>query len=90
SIKVDQCFIRDIDTNSTLENIVGAIINMSTSLGLKNVFEGVETEAELEVIKRLNGAIIQGYLYSKPLDVHGVHNWLHADKMIIGNLHVKH
>lgn len=90
SIKVDQCFIRDIDSNITLENIVKAIVNMSASLGLKNVFEGVETEAELEVIKKLNGAIVQGYLYSKPLDAHGVHNWLHADKMSITNTHVKH
>ena len=90
SIKVDQCFIRDIDSNITLENIVRAIVNMSASLGLKNVFEGVETEAELEVIKKLNGAIVQGYLYSKPLDAHGVHNWLHADKMGLTNTLLKH
>lgn len=90
SIKVDQSFIRDIDSNHTLENIVRAIVNMSTSLGMKNVFEGVETEAELEKIKQLNGAIVQGYLYSKPLDVHGVHNWLNADRMSIGNQHSKH
>lgn len=90
SIKIDQSFIRDIDSNSTLENIVKAIVNMSDSLGMKNVFEGVETEAELEIIKKLDGAIVQGYLYSKPLDVHGVHNWLHADRMSIANLHLKH
>jgi diguanylate cyclase (GGDEF)-like protein len=90
SIKVDQSFIRDIDKNHTLENIVRAIVNMSASLGMKNVFEGVETEAELEKIKQLNGAIVQGYLYSKPLDVHGVHNWLAADRLIITNLHAKH
>lgn len=90
SIKVDQTFIRDIDSNITLENIVKAIVNMTTSLGMKNIFEGVETEAELEVIKKLNGAVVQGYLYSKPLDVHGVHNWLLADKMRIADLHVKH
>ena len=90
SIKVDQSFIRDIDKNATLENIVRAIVNMSTSLGMKNVFEGVETEEELEKIKQLNGAVVQGYLYSEPLDVHGVHNWLAADRMIIANHHAKH
>lgn len=90
SIKVDQSFIRDIDKNATLENIVRAIVNMSTSLGMKNVFEGVETEEELEKIKQLNGAVVQGYLYSEPLDVHGVHNWLAADRMIIANQHAKH
>ena len=90
SIKVDQSFIRDIDKNTTLENIVKAIINMSTSLGMKNIFEGVETEAELEKIKQLKGAIVQGYLYSEPLDVHGVHNWLAADRLSITNHHSKH
>jgi len=89
-IKVDQSFIRDIDTNHTLENIVKAIVNMSVSLGMKNVFEGVETEAELEKIKQLNGAIVQGYLYSEPLDVHGVHNWLSADRLNLANQNAKH
>ena len=92
SIKIDQSFIRNIDTNTTLENIVKAIVNMSVSLGMKNVFEGVETEAELNVIKKLNNeiVIVQGYLYSKPLDEHSVHNWLSADRMSIANIHTKH
>lgn len=89
TIKVDQSFVRDIDKSATLENIVRAIVNMSTSLGMKNVFEGVETEAELEKIKQLNGAIVQGYLYSKALDINGVNNWL-SDKFCYLNQHAKH
>ncbi len=89
TIKVDQSFVRDIDKSATLENIVRAIVNMSTSLGMKNVFEGVETEAELEKIKQLNGAIVQGYLYSQPLDIQGVNNWL-SDKFSYLNRHAKH
>jgi len=85
-IKVDQSFIRDIDKNTTLKNIVKAIVNMSSSLGLRNVFEGVETEAELNVVKKLNGEVVQGYFYSKPLNTHGVHNWLgHSDKQNISH-----
>ncbi len=75
-IKVDQSFVRNIDSNSALENIVKAIVTMSTSLGLKNVFEGVETVAELEVIKKLDGRVIQGYLYSKPLNADEIEKWL--------------
>ncbi|MGB5395638.1 MAG: EAL domain-containing protein, partial [Gammaproteobacteria bacterium] len=81
SIKVDQSFVRGIDTNVTLKNIARAIVNMSSSLGLSNIFEGVETEAELDVIKKLNGTVVQGFLYSKPLDAHGVSDWMHADRM---------
>ncbi len=89
-IKIDQSFVRDIDSNKTLENIVRAILNMSASLGIKNIFEGVETEAELEVIKRLKGSVVQGYLYSKPLDMHSVHTWLSVDRSRIADLYVNH
>lgn len=75
-IKVDKSFIRNIDSNPTLENIVKAIVNMSSSLGIKNVFEGVETTAELNKVKSLNGKIIQGYLYSKPLNESEINDWL--------------
>jgi EAL domain-containing protein (putative c-di-GMP-specific phosphodiesterase class I) len=76
SIKVDQCFVRDIDSKPGLETIVKAIVTMSRSLGMNNVFEGVETTAELDVIKKLDGSVIQGYLFSKPLDADGVDQWL--------------
>jgi diguanylate cyclase (GGDEF)-like protein len=89
-IKIDQCFIRDIDSNLTLENIVKAIVTMSSSLDMKNIFEGVETEAELQVIKKLNGAIVQGYLYSKPMDAQHVNDWLSVDKIGAGSLQKQH
>lgn len=79
-IKVDKSFIRDIDSNATLFNIVKAITKMSASLGIINVYEGVETLKELDVIKQLNGSIVQGYLYSKPLRAHQVKPWLSSDK----------
>ena len=79
-IKVDQSFIRDIDTSSTLENIVRAIINMSNSIGVRNVFEGVETIAELNVIKKLSGTVVQGYLFSKPLNSRDIERWMVDEK----------
>ena len=81
-IKVDQSFIQGIDKSKALETIVKAIINMSVSLGIKNIFEGAETEAELDVIKKLDGEIIQGYLYSKPLDESDIDEWLNDTKAI--------
>ena len=79
-IKVDQSFIRNIDSNTTLENIVKAIVNMSSSLGMTNIFEGVETDAELEVVKKLNGSLVQGYLFSRPLDVINVEGWMSHER----------
>ncbi|MEE9338617.1 MAG: EAL domain-containing protein [Methylococcaceae bacterium] len=81
-IKIDKSFIQNIDSNVNLQSIVKAIITMSKSLTIENVFEGVETAAELAEIKKMNGTIVQGYYYSKPLKVNEINEWLsHAKKI---------
>jgi EAL domain-containing protein (putative c-di-GMP-specific phosphodiesterase class I) len=75
-IKIDRSMVSNIDSNENLVKIVRAIVTMSQSLGIKNVFEGIETEAELNTIRNLNGRIIQGYYYSKPLAVDQIEQWL--------------
>ena len=79
-IKIDRSFITDIHLKKELENIVLAIVTMSKSLGLKNVFEGVETTNELEVIKELGGTVIQGYLFSKPIEESDINAWFEQEK----------
>ena len=86
-IKIDRSLITNIHMKKNLQNIVKAIVTMSESLGISNVFEGVETHDELQMVSKLNGSIIQGYFYSKPLDVADIDAWF--DKHIIqsqGNL----
>jgi cyclic di-GMP phosphodiesterase Gmr len=78
-IKVDKSLIRNINENKNLQSIVRAIVTMSKSLDMKNIFEGVETDAELAEIKNMNGELIQGYLFSKPLNTAGVNEWLNMD-----------
>jgi len=75
-IKIDKSLIRNINNNNNLKSIVKAIVTMSTSLGMKNIFEGIETEDELAEIRLLQGNIIQGYLFSQPLSSIDVEKWL--------------
>ena len=75
-IKIDKSFVRDIHLHDNLKIIVKAIVTMSKSLGKTNVFEGVETDAELTEIIKMDGSIIQGYLFSKPLSRIDIENWL--------------
>lgn len=75
-IKIDKTLVRNIGENYNLKSIVNAIVTMSKSLGVKNVFEGVQTKSELEVIKEMGGDIIQGYIYSKPLKDEEITRWL--------------
>jgi len=74
-IKIDRSLISNIDQQQNLQDIVRAIVTMSQSLGIENIFEGVETEEELTMVRELNGHIIQGYLFSQPLEVPKLLDW---------------
>lgn len=75
-IKIDKSLVRNINTNKNLKSIVTAIVTMSKSLGMRNIFEGIETKEELSVVQALKGNIIQGYIFSKPLLAKDVDLWL--------------
>jgi len=77
-IKIDRSLVRDIDSDNNLRSIVNAIVTMCNGLGVKNIFEGIESVAELNVIKEMHGDIIQGYLFSKPLKAREAVEWLNT------------
>ncbi len=66
-LKIDKSFIDDIVASKDSEAIVSAIIAMAKSLGLTIVAEGVETQAQLDILKEKQCDIMQGYLFSKPI-----------------------
>lgn len=68
-LKIDQSFVQGLPDNANDIAIVQAIIQMAHSLGLIVIAEGVETEAQRDVLIDLGCNWVQGYLYSKPLDV---------------------
>ena len=66
-LKIDQSFVRDISTDQEDKSIVMAIINLSRSLGLQTIAEGVETIGQLEFLREQGCDEIQGYYFSKPV-----------------------
>lgn len=66
-LKIDRCFVTDINTNEKNATITKAIISMAHGLNLHVIAEGVETEAELEFLREQKCNTIQGYFFSPPV-----------------------
>ena len=66
TIKIDQGFVRNMLDDTRSMAIVESIVAMAKSLDASIVVEGIESEAELAVLKRLGCDYAQGWLVGKP------------------------
>ena len=66
-LKLDQSFTRDAQQNETDVAITRAIIAMAQSLKLTVVAEGVETQAQIDLLLSLGCTVVQGFLLGRPL-----------------------
>ncbi len=66
-LKVDQSFVRGVDRLPVNAAILRAITALAKSLSLHVVAEGVETEAELAMVRECGCDESQGYLHSRPV-----------------------
>jgi len=66
-IKVDQRFVRDIDTSTENQAIVRAIISLARDLKMRITAEGVENEQQAAILAGLGCTEVQGFLYSRPM-----------------------
>lgn len=73
-VKIDQSFVNKINSNG--DAIISAVMHISSSLNFLVVAEGVETEVQAQVLLKLGVHYLQGYYYSKPLEVENIPNYL--------------
>lgn len=65
-IKIDQTFVRDILDDADALAIIKAVLDLGASLGITTTAEGVESEAQLDELRRQGCGEIQGYFISRP------------------------
>ncbi len=68
TLKIDRVFVSRMDSDAETLEIVRVIVMLAHHLGMKVVAEGVETRAQLDLLKQLGCERAQGYLFSKPVD----------------------
>lgn len=66
-LKIDRCFVHDIESEADKRAIFRAVISLAGALGIKTIAEGIETEAELACVRAEGCEEGQGYLTGRPL-----------------------
>jgi len=74
-IKIDRFFVNDAVTSKDSRAIVASIIKLAHSLDLSVTAEGVETEAQLELLRSLGCDVAQGYWIAHPLEPGKLGRW---------------
>lgn len=76
-VKIDRSFVNKINSNG--DAIISAVMHIASSLDFLVVAEGVETEVQAQVLLKLGVHYLQGYYYSKPLEVENISSYLAAN-----------
>ncbi|MGR5232942.1 EAL domain-containing protein [Vibrio rotiferianus] len=76
TLKIDKAFVDHVGSSFTSTKIVNTLIELSKHLGLKTVVEGVETREQAEYFIMRSVDLMQGYYYSKPLDLNGFSEYI--------------
>ncbi|MDB5555167.1 MAG: hypothetical protein JWL86_5151 [Rhizobium sp.] len=72
TLKIDRALIKPITETAEQRKLVGSIIEIGKSLGIKVVAEGVETRDHIRILQDLGCDILQGYALARPLDFDSV------------------
>jgi diguanylate cyclase (GGDEF)-like protein len=67
TLKIDRSFVSKLDCYDDKRQIVEVILMLARALGIDVVAEGVETEAELALVRAMGCDLVQGYYYYRPL-----------------------
>ncbi len=77
-IKLDRTFISALDGSRHNEAIVESIGQLAKNLNIQIVAEGVETEKQLDVIRKMHYEVAQGYLFARPLPEKKIESFVHS------------
>jgi diguanylate cyclase (GGDEF)-like protein len=79
TLKIDRAFVKSIQDNESDLGISTAVIALARSLKIGNVVaEGVETQAQADILRELACDEMQGYLLSRPLPPQELQSWIEA------------
>ncbi len=78
-LKMDRQFLAHVETDPQRRALCASVLHLGSSLGLSVVVEGVETPAELQLLRDMGHRYIQGFLLARPVDAGTLARALPAD-----------
>ena len=75
-IKIDRSFVADLPGDTEDAAVVSATLSLARDLGMDVVAEGVETANQRAFLAERNCTLMQGYLFSRPLDAGSFEAWI--------------
>ncbi len=74
-VKIDRSFVQDLQTKEDARAVIDAVIRLAHALGLTVVAEGVENEAQRDILLAMGCDELQGFLFSHPLPAGELFAW---------------
>ncbi|MBT9491695.1 MAG: EAL domain-containing protein [Paucibacter sp.] len=74
-LKIDRSFVDGVNLDTRRQELLGSIVKLGQSLRLTVTAEGVETAAELAILRAAGCDLVQGYLIAKPMNTPDFERW---------------
>ncbi len=81
ALKIDRSFIDGIATSTASAALINTLVALGKALDIETLAEGIEDQAQLETLQREHCDQGQGFLFSRPLDVDAVEQFLDAARL---------
>ena len=75
-LKIDQSFVANAGRQETARVILESSLAMAEKLSICSVAEGVETQEDWDMLRRLNCHTVQGYFIAKPMPGEAYLDWV--------------
>jgi diguanylate cyclase (GGDEF)-like protein len=76
TIKIDQAFVRQLSDSDANTRVVEAIVALGKAMQLVVVAEGVETDRQYAIVRRLGCDLVQGYFIARPMSAEQLLTWV--------------
>ena len=78
-LKIDRSFVVDLATSDEARRVVRAVVDLAKALDRQVVAEGVETDAQFQILRELGCDHLQGFLFAKPMTARALGLWAMDD-----------